>query len=79
MVECTVDEPMMVSPFTRSTSYTFMGSCEHTLLRSCDENIDFSVRTDFITNSMENGAVGVFIVSTLYHCACTNYYVDLWQ
>ena len=60
---CVVNEPMMVSPFTLSTSYTFMGSCERVLLQSCDSSIDFMVRVDFITDSMENGAVGVFLVS----------------
>ena len=54
---------MMVSPFTRSTSYTFKGSCERVLLQSCNPSIDFMVRVDFITDSMENGAVGVFLVS----------------
>jgi len=62
MVLCTVDEPMVVSPFARAESYTFMGSCEHVLLRSCDGG-DFEVRTDFITDTQENGAVGIFIVS----------------
>ncbi len=62
---CTIVDPMLVSAFSRSTSYTFMGSCEHALLQSCDDLVDFMVRTDFITDSMDNGAVGVFIVSGL--------------
>ncbi|XP_064387502.1 uncharacterized protein LOC135335845 isoform X3 [Halichondria panicea] len=61
MTTCTITDPMLVSPFTRSTSYTFMGTCEHTLLQSCDDSVDFMVRTDFLTDNMDNGAVGVFI------------------
>ncbi|XP_064387505.1 uncharacterized protein LOC135335846 isoform X3 [Halichondria panicea] len=60
MTICTIADPLMVSPFTRSTSYTFMGTCEHALLQSCDDSVDFMVRTDFLTDSMDNGAVGVF-------------------
>ena len=60
---CVVSEPMIVSPFTLSTSYTFMGSCERVLLQSCDSSINFTVRIDFIADSMKNGAVGVFLVS----------------
>ena len=63
MTICTIADPLMVSPFTRSTSYTFMGTCEHALLQSCDNSVDFMVRTDFLTDSMDNGAVGVFFVS----------------
>ena len=75
MVTFVVNEPMMVSPFSLSTSYTFMGSCERVLLRSCDNSVDFSVRTDFITDSMENGAVGVFLVSII-QAGCMHVYVN---
>ena len=54
----------MVSPFTLSSSYTFMGTCEHILLESCPpETADVVVVADFITDSMENGAIGIFIIS----------------
>ena len=54
----------MVSPFTQGNRYTFMGTCEHILLESCPpQQSDFVVSADFITDSMDNGAIGVFMVS----------------
>ena len=54
----------MVSPFTLSSRYTFMGTCEHILLQSCPpETAEVFVVADFITDSMENGAIGIFILS----------------
>ena len=60
--ECSISEPLLVSPFNASTSYNFRGTCELIALRSCDESEepDFAVRVDFISDTMDNGAVGVY-------------------
>ena len=48
--------------------YGFMGTCEHTALRFCDLIPGFNVRVnvDFLTESMENGAVGLLVNDLRY-------------
>ena len=48
--------------------YGFMGTCEHTALRYCDPIPGFNVRVnvDFLTESMENGAVGLLVNDLRY-------------
>lgn len=61
--ECTITEPLTISPFNATTSYNFRGSCELTALGACDDistEADFSIRVDFISDTMANGAVGVY-------------------
>ena len=49
-------------PFTQSVSYGFKGTCEHVALSLCDSlSATFVVTVDFLTESMENGAIGVFL------------------
>lgn len=53
-----------MQPFARSVSYRFKGTCEHTALSLCETSltsVKFSVTVDFLTESMENGAVGLFL------------------
>ena len=60
--QCSIAEPLTVSPFNASTSYNFLGSCELIALMSCNgTEPDFSVRVDFISSDDSNGAVGVFL------------------
>lgn len=61
---CRIFEPLQVQPFSLSVSYGFKGTCEHTALSLCDSSstsIKFSVTVDFLTESLENGAVGLFL------------------
>ena len=48
--------------------YGFMGTCEHIAVSSCGSIPDFDVRVtvDFLTDSMENGAVGLHINDLRY-------------
>lgn len=48
--------------------YGFMGTCEHTALSSCDDIPGFNIRVtvDFLTESMENGAVGLLVNDLRY-------------
>ena len=61
---CRLFEPLQVQPFNRSVSYQFRGTCEHTALSLCEGLSDgskFSINVDFLTESMEMGAVGLFL------------------
>lgn len=59
--ECTITDPLTVSPFNSSTSYNFRGTCEVVALRSCvNTKADFAIRVDFISDTMSNGAVGMY-------------------
>lgn len=60
---CIISDSLMVSPFsfTPTTGYRFRGTCELTALQSCSgAEPDFAVRVDFLTDTLETGAVGVF-------------------
>ena len=60
--ECTIREPLMVSPFNATPSYNFRGTCELVALRSCSgAEPGFAVRVDFLSDSDSNGAVGVYL------------------
>ena len=60
--ECTISEPLMVSPFTSAASFSFRGVCELTALTSCNgTEPGFAVRVDFLSDSEANGAVGVLM------------------
>ena len=56
---CTVIDPLMVSPFKIPSSYNFMGTCEHTLVTSCTDAMDFAVTVDFLRGNLDNGRIGV--------------------
>lgn len=64
-VSCKIFEPLQVQPFAQSVSYGFKGTCEHVALSLCEgsssASIRFGVTVDFLTESMENGAVGLFV------------------
>ncbi len=59
---CTISNPLMTSPFNSSTSFTFKGTCELIALSSCDISHPkyFRIAVDFLTDTLNNGAVGVF-------------------
>ena len=56
---CIVSDPLMVSPFVIAESYNFMGTCEHTLVTSCSDDVDFAVTVDFLAADLANGRIGV--------------------
>ena len=60
---CRIDEIQLVQPFTRMSDYRFMGICEYTALSSCIPIPGFDVRVtiDYITETLENGAVGLHV------------------
>ena len=57
-----------MQPFSGNTKYNFMGPCEHTALSSCNPIPFFDVRVtvDFLTESLENGAVGLHVNDLRY-------------
>ena len=62
-ITCRINEFMQVQPFTRTTEYRFNGMCEHIAASPCEtiEGFDVRVTVDFLTGSMENGAVGLHV------------------
>ena len=54
---------MQVRPFTKNSEYHFKGTCEHTAFSPCEpiEGFDVRVTIDFLTELLENGAVGLHI------------------
>ena len=56
---CVVSDPLMVSPFVISENYNFVGTCEHTLVTSCTNTVDFAVTVDFLATNLANGRIGV--------------------
>ena len=56
---CTISEPLQISPFNGNSKYSLKGTCEYIALSSCDGSPDFSVTVDFLTGSLENGAIGI--------------------
>ena len=67
-ITCRITEPLRVMPFERTTMYGFMGTCEHIAVSSCEPVPGFDVRVtvDFLTESMENGAVGLLVNDLRY-------------
>ena len=63
---CFIQSPLMVSPFSLATGYTFRGTCERKILRSCNRTVDFEVTADFITADESNGAIGVQYGDAVY-------------
>ena len=59
IIVCTVTDPLMVSPFQIPSNYNFMGTCEHTLVTSCTDRVDFAVTVDFLPGNLDNGRIGV--------------------
>lgn len=54
----------MVSPFRPegsavTSSYSFSGTCEHVLVRACNNNPSFAVVGDFLSEDLSMGRVGV--------------------
>ena len=60
---CQITEPLRVKPFSINSMYGFMGTCEHVAFSSCQSDDEFNVRVtvDFLTESLENGAVGLHV------------------
>ena len=56
---CVIQDALRVSPFNATPSYQFRGSCELTAVTSCSGVPDFSVRVDYLTETLDIGAVGV--------------------
>ena len=56
---CIVSDPLMVSPFVIAETYNFVGTCEHTLVTSCTDAVDFAVTVDFLATNLANGRIGV--------------------
>ena len=65
---CRIDEILQVQPFTRTSDYRFMGICEYTAFSSCNPISGFDVRVtvDYITETLENGAVGLHVNNFRY-------------
>ena len=62
---CTAEDDMIIHPFpllsSFTSSYTYRGSCEHTLLTSCGLRDTFAINIDFSTVDLSLGRVGVRI------------------
>lgn len=54
-----MSDPLVVSPFEIDDSYSFMGTCEHTLVSSCADTMTFAVTVDFLPGNLDNGRIGV--------------------
>ena len=56
--------------YSMSSMYGFMGTCEHVATSLCDHEsvpgFDVQVMLDFLTKSMENGAVGLHVNDLCY-------------
>ena len=65
---CRITEPLRVQTYSTSTMYGFMGTCEHVATSLCDavDGYDVRVTVDFLTESMENGAVGLHVNDLRY-------------
>ena len=68
IIFCKITEPLSVQTFRKSTKYGFMGTCEHVAVSSClpIAGFDIQVTVDFITESMEIGAVGLHVNDLRY-------------
>ena len=57
-----------MKPFSRTSMYGFMGTCEHIAVSSCESipGFDVQVTVDFLTGSDKNGAVGLHINDQRY-------------
>lgn len=61
---CTLEDAMVVTPFPQpssssSSSFTYRGSCEHTVLSSCGLTDTFAITVDFLAADLSLGRVGV--------------------
>ena len=65
---CRIVEPLQVETYSTTTRYGFMGTCEHVATSLCEsvEGYDVRVTVDFLTESMENGAVGLLVNDLRY-------------
>ena len=54
--------------YSMSSMYRFMGTCEHVATSLCESvpGFDVQVTVDFLTESMENGAVGLHVDDVCY-------------
>ena len=57
-----------MQPFVSTSMYGFMGVCEHIAVSVCESipGFDVQVTVDFLTGSMENGAVGLHVNELRY-------------
>ena len=76
---CTARDDMIIHPFIMSSftsSYTYRGSCEHTLLTSCGLRDTFAINIDFSAADLSLGRVGVRIGSDQNLVVLENMTVD---
>ena len=65
---CEIVETLQVRTFSQSSAYRFTGTCEHIATSFCESvpGLDVRVTIDFLTDSEENGAVGLHINDLRY-------------
>ena len=65
---CKITEPQRVQTFTKTTEYGFLGTCEHVAVSPClpIAGFDVQVTVDFLTETMDNGAVGLHVNDLRY-------------
>lgn len=57
---CQITETLNVFPFNSNNFFSFRGTCDHYLLRSCDDRLsNVSVTVDFLSNNIGSARVGV--------------------
>ena len=68
ILTCQIDEIQRVQTFNRMSAYGFMGTCEYVATSSCNaiEGFDVRVTVDYISETLENGAVGLHVNNLRY-------------
>lgn len=57
---CQITETLNVFPFNSNNFYSFQRTCDHYLLRSCDDRLsNVSVTADFLSSNIGSGRVGI--------------------
>ena len=57
---CQITETLNVFPFNRNNFYSFQGTCDHYLLRSCNDRLsNVSVTADFVSSNIGSARVGI--------------------
>ena len=67
-ITCEILETLRVRAYTHMSAYSFLGTCEHIATSFCDSvpGLDVQVTVDFLTETMENGAVGLHVNDLRY-------------
>ena len=65
---CRITEPQRVQTYSFSSTYGFIDVCEHIATSLCEpvEGYDVRVTVDFLTETMDNGAVGLHVNNFRY-------------